>query len=165
MIEISIEQLEPGNAEQKAAFAALNREWLEKYFRVEPVDEAIFADPERHILAGGGAILLARAEGKYVGVVALYAHEDGMFELAKMGVTEAYQGRGIGRRLGEEIIKLAKQRGLATLYITSNTVLKKAQRLYRSLGFVTSSIPLHSYYQRGNITLEKSLVLEKEAVA
>lgn len=35
-------------------FARLNLEWLRRWFVVEPVDEEVLADPETHILAGGG---------------------------------------------------------------------------------------------------------------
>ena len=33
------------------AFGRLNREWLEKYFRVEAVDEPVLNDPGRHVLS------------------------------------------------------------------------------------------------------------------
>ena len=39
------------------AFLRLNCEWLEKYFRVEPIDRVILADPESTIIQPGGVIL------------------------------------------------------------------------------------------------------------
>ena len=39
------------------AFGILNREWLEKYFQVEPIDHEILADPEGAIINDGGVIL------------------------------------------------------------------------------------------------------------
>ena len=81
------------------AFAALNREWLEKYFRVEPIDEKVLSDPERHILRPGGAILYALLGLDAVGTVALINKGTGRFELTKMAVTGAHQGAGLGRQL------------------------------------------------------------------
>lgn len=37
------------------AFGQLNREWLEKFFRVEPIDEEMLSDPQSTIIDPGGA--------------------------------------------------------------------------------------------------------------
>ena len=60
----------------RKVFGDLNRAWLEKYFWVEPLDEKVLNDPETYILAPGGAILIALANGLPVGVVALKKHND-----------------------------------------------------------------------------------------
>ena len=40
-------------------FAALNIEWLQRWFVVEPFDREVLGNPEHYILADGGRILFA----------------------------------------------------------------------------------------------------------
>lgn len=139
------------------AFQSLNEAWLTKYFQIEPEDSLVLGDPETHILTPGGSIWMAEVNGKTVGTVALIRHADSSLELAKMAVDEAYQGHGIGRKLGEAVIAAAKKRGARMLYIISNDTLKNAMKLYAKLGFTHCDIPKHVRYKRGNITLELAL--------
>lgn len=141
----------------KERFDALNREWLERYFRVENFDAAVFADPEGQILDDGGAILFAETEEGIVGTGALIPMEEGVYEIAKMGVTDKCQARGIGERLLTELIECARTMGATKLFIVSNTGLERAIRLYRRKGFRDSTENRHGHYERGNITLELSL--------
>jgi ribosomal protein S18 acetylase RimI-like enzyme len=63
------------------------------------------------------------------------------FELAKLGVAPSAQNRGIGRRLCEAVIELARQGGAGRVVLTSSTQLTAALRLYRALGFRDAPIP------------------------
>ncbi|HVS77092.1 MAG TPA: bifunctional helix-turn-helix transcriptional regulator/GNAT family N-acetyltransferase [Steroidobacteraceae bacterium] len=133
-----------------ADFKRLNLEWLEKYFRVEPVDEQVLSRP-LEILRQGGAIFLARCRGAIVGTCALLPAGDGRFELAKMAVTDGHQGRGIGRRLLEAAIAEYRSRGARELFLESNSRLTPALSLYESAGFVHAPRPTASHYQRGDV--------------
>jgi N-acetylglutamate synthase-like GNAT family acetyltransferase/DNA-binding MarR family transcriptional regulator len=119
----------------KKHFLSLNIEWLEKYFAVEETDLSILGDPNRRILKKGGTILFALLDGKVVGTCALIRHNEGVMELAKMGVTPDAQGLGIGTALAEAIIKRARKAGAKQVYLHTSPALKKACRLYRRLGF------------------------------
>ncbi|MCG8434457.1 MAG: bifunctional helix-turn-helix transcriptional regulator/GNAT family N-acetyltransferase, partial [Gammaproteobacteria bacterium] len=133
-------------------FRRLNIEWLEKYFYVEPIDEEILSQPQEKILALGGAIFFARAGDSIVGTCALLNKGEGIFELTKMGVNEAYQGLGLGRRLAEAVIERYRQSKGVTLYLESNSKLKPAVRLYESLGFQHQPYPDGgSPYRRSNV--------------
>jgi GNAT superfamily N-acetyltransferase len=151
---ITLEEYNPALPEHKAQFAELNREWLKKFFFVEPYDEEIFSDPEGKVLKQGGVILFARAEGQVVGTCSLLPLEEGCFEIAKMGVTEAWQKNKIGEKLLLALLARAKAMKVQKLYIVSNTKLENAIRLYRRYGFVDSPEVRHGHYARGNITLE-----------
>ena len=93
------------------AFRELNEEWLNFYMEVEPEDARVLRDPEGTILAQGGVIILALADGRAVGSGALINEGNGKFELAKMAVTADYRGRGIGRQIAERLITVAKATG------------------------------------------------------
>jgi ribosomal protein S18 acetylase RimI-like enzyme len=142
-------------AGDEAAFRALNEQWIKHYFEIEPKDEAVFADPQKTILAG----LLAIAGGKSVGCCALLPMGDVEFEVAKMAVAPGHQGNGIGRRLLFAVIEEAKRMQARRLYLETNHILKPAIRLYESLGFrrIDSSKLTPSPYARADVYMELKL--------
>jgi GNAT superfamily N-acetyltransferase len=156
--KLSLIDYDTRNPEHKKQFGALNREWLERYFRVEDHDAEAFADPEGHVLTDGGVILMASVEGGIVGTGSLIALEEATYEVAKMAVTQAWQGQGIGERLLLALMERARDKRARRLFIVSNTKLETAIRLYRRHGFADSAENRHGHYERGNITLEKSLL-------
>ncbi|MDE2263285.1 MAG: MarR family transcriptional regulator [Gammaproteobacteria bacterium] len=133
-----------------ADFKRLNIEWLERYFRVEPIDEEVLSHPQR-ILRKGGAIFLARYRGAIVGTSALLAAGDGRFELSKMAVTAGHQGLGIGRRLLEAAVAEYLSRGARELFLESNSRLTPAITLYESAGFAHAPRPAPSHYERSDV--------------
>lgn len=153
----SICDYEPYLPIHKERFAALNREWLERYFRVEAQDEISFANPEATVLNKGGIILMVSAGNEIVGTGSLLAMEEATYEIAKMAVTDTWQGRGIGETLLLALIRRAKEKNAKKLFIISNTSLERAIRLYRRHGFSNSLENRHAHYERGNITLELNL--------
>ncbi len=138
----------------KKYFDLLNREWLTKYFTVEEFDRKILADPEGEILDQGGRILFARLDDEIVGAVALVRHGHGIFELAKMAVTEKAQGRQVGTRLMRATLDLAKSDGAQTILLYTSPKLKAANQLYRKMGFVEQKdAPQPLAYQRYSILM------------
>ncbi|MEO7334664.1 MAG: GNAT family N-acetyltransferase [Gemmatimonadales bacterium] len=140
----------------REAFRVLNEEWLTEYLEIEPEDERVLADPEGTILAKGGVILFAVEGGIPIGTGALINEGGGKFELAKMAVTSAHRGRGIGRLLAERLIAVAKASGAQEVELVSQTALPAAVPLYRKLGFI--EIPLgDNPYARANIRMALGL--------
>ncbi|WP_420593329.1 GNAT family N-acetyltransferase [Robiginitalea biformata] len=121
----------------REAFFRLNQAWIERYFEMEPRDYQVLGNPQETILDPGGHILVALAGGQPVGVCALLASgRPGYdFELAKMGVDPASQGRGIGRALARAILEVARNSGARKIFLESSTRLPAALSLYRKLGF------------------------------
>jgi len=140
----------------RSEFRRLNVAWLTRYFRVEPIDEQVLGNPEEEIIAPGGEVLFACWNEQVVGTVALKPEEAGAFELTKMAVDEAWQGRGFGRRLIEAAADVAKQRGASKLILYSQRGLAAAIHLYRSFGF--EEIPLcDQRYSRCDIKMQRPL--------
>jgi GNAT superfamily N-acetyltransferase len=144
---------EPGDEE---AFRQLNEIWITKYFGMEDSDRKVLYDPGRYVLGPGGHIFMALRNGKPVGCCALLAMDGGVFELAKMTVSEDERGRGIGRALLSYAIEQAKSLGAASLYLETNHTLSDAIHLYEALGFL--HLPperVHpSPYARVNVFME-----------
>ena len=146
----------PYEARYRHAFRELNVEWLNYYMEVEPEDERVLNDPEGTILAHGGVIVLAVADGRAIGSGALINEGNGKYELAKMAVTAAYRGRGIGQRIAEHLIAVARAAGAREVELVSARLLPAATPLYRKLGF--REIPLgDNPYARADIRMTLEL--------
>ena len=146
----------PYESKYRDAFRELNEEWLNFYMEVEPEDARVLNDPEGTILAPGGVIVLAVDNGIPIGTGALINEGNGKFELAKMAVTEAYRGRGIGRQVAEHLIAVAKRMGAREVELVSARLLPAATPLYRKLGF--REIPLgDNPYARADIRMTLEL--------
>ena len=137
--------------ELAGAFRELNVEWLDKYFRVEPIDDEMLDHPDAVILAAGGAILFAKQGDAVIGTAALKHHGAGTYELTKMAVTERCQGAGIGRMLVLASIEKYREIGGRRLYLESHSSLKPALSLYESVGFEHRPPPRPSEYQRADV--------------
>lgn len=151
MRDVDIIDYEPAYREH---FKMLNLEWLEKYFTVEPIDREILWNPE--IILDGGAILFARVDDEIAGTCALLRQGD-RCELTKMAVTERFQGRQIGKKLILAAIERAREMGLSSIYLVTNSGLAPAVNLYRKVGFRVTHCGQSAEYARGDLTMELSL--------
>lgn len=133
-------------------FEKFNRDWIEKYFWMEPIDTAVLQNPDEHILKKGGSILMASCDKEIAGTVALKYVEPGVYEFTKMAVDEKFRGQHIGLLLSEAAIIKARELGALKIILYSNTVLAPAISLYRKLGF--KEVPLDAVYKRSDIKME-----------
>lgn len=133
-------------------FEKFNRNWIEKYFWMEPIDFEVLQHPEEHIIKKGGTILMAMYNSEMAGTVALKFVEPGVYEFTKMAVDEKFRGLKIGEALAWHSIEKARAFGAYKIILYSNTVLTPAISLYRKLGF--NEIPLDGPYKRSNIKME-----------
>jgi len=144
------------------AFRDINYEWLNKYFEVEPYDEIVLGDPQKHIIDHGGHVLFALLDNKVIGTCALIHQTVTKYELTKLGVSGSAQGRGAGRVLMQAAIDKAKAIGAETLLLATSDKLEAANHLYRMFGFVETHIseigPLP--YKRKTFVMKLSLKLE-----
>ncbi len=147
----------PYRGEFRNAFEALNREWIETYFTLEPADREILGDPVGRIIEAGGQVFFVVERGEVLGTSALLRHSSDEYEIAKMAVAPAARGRGFGDLLMGACITYARERAARRVVIVSNTVLEPAIRLYRKHGFVQVPLARDVRYKRANIRLELEL--------
>jgi len=140
------------NSVHQPWFEKFNRDWIEKYFWMEPIDFEVLRNPEEHIMKKGGTILMASIENEIAGTVALKFVMPGVYEFTKMAVDEKFRGRKIGKALAEAAIGKARELGAEKIILYSNTILGPAIELYRKLGF--KEIPVDGPYKRSNIKME-----------
>lgn len=152
-------RIEEYRGKYRRYFRDLNYEWLERYFTIEPYDRIVLADPEKEIIGRGGAVLMALVGNEVAGTCALLKHTERKFELAKMAVTERFQGRKVGRALALAAIERARALGADTLILATSPLLEAANHLYRSVGFVPAPADVFGPmpYIRHSIVMELDL--------
>jgi GNAT superfamily N-acetyltransferase len=159
--EIAFRLFQHGDTE---TFRELNKAWIARYFRLEEQDHIQLGDPEHNILRAGGQIVMAVAGEERIGCCALIFVRPGVFEVAKMAVSESYRGHGIGRKLLEFTIAQAKALNAHTLELASNKKLANAVHLYESVGF--RHLPPERIepfqYARANVFMELHLSSDDE---
>lgn len=151
--EVTIREFQPGD---EVWFRRLNEEWIERYFRVEPKEAVILANPGGTILDAGGKIFFALVDEQRVGCCALRRMSDREFEVAKMAVTPEFQRAGIGRKLLRAVIEAGRASGARRLYLETNHILTPAIRLYESMGFrhLPPERIVRSEYARADVYME-----------
>jgi ribosomal protein S18 acetylase RimI-like enzyme len=140
--------------EYVAAFARLNREWLEQYALLEECDRKHLEHPRETILATGGEIFFALREGNVVGTCATIVRDGETVELAKLAVDPAARGHGIGQKLTEAAIAWSRRRGARSIVLVSSSKLQAALRLYQRLGFQHRPLPPNPGYASADVFME-----------
>src|SRR5215831_7783825 len=136
-----------------ADFKRLNLAWLEKYHLLESHDLEILDNVKEFILDRDGAIYLAQAGETIVGAAALMKEEEGVFELVKLAVDPAWQGKGISKLLMDKCMETARLWNVKKLTLWSNSQLQVAISLYEKYGFHHVK-PENSPYVTANVRME-----------
>jgi putative acetyltransferase len=154
--QVEIRAFRAGSPEDAAAFRDLNVAWIERFFGMEEHDHEMLGDPEGYILRPGGRIVMAFVGERAMGCCALIPVRPGVFEVAKMAVSEESRGRGIGRKVLEATVAEARAMGATILTLATNSKLGNAVHLYESIGF-RHLPPAPSPYTRANVFMEMAL--------
>lgn len=149
----------PYSAERAPYFDRFNRDWITRFFWLEPFDELLLTDPKTHIIDPGGELWFAALDGQIVGACALLKGEDGSFEFSKLGLVPEAKGKGISRVLLHHCMDRARARGATVLRIFTHSSLATACAIYRDEGFVDVAIPEEekARYQRADTLLRFDL--------
>ena len=150
MEEICIVEFEDKYLE---GFKKLGYEWLLKHDLLEPVDEEMLNDPKGKIMDKGGFVYIAEIDNECAGTVSLGKLGNGDFEILKLAVSDAHQGKRIGSLLLEKCFEKAKGEGAKKLILYSNHKLNAALHLYKKYGFVDLKCD-ENKYEEADIKME-----------
>ena len=138
--------------EHQPYFEKFNRAWIEEHFVMEPLDIAVLQNPEENILKNGGAILMALYEGEVAGTAGLRKSDDGRFEFTKMAVDVNFRRKGIAEKLCYACFEKARELGVDTVILYSNTLQAAAIKMYEKIGF--QHLPVENdVYKRANVKM------------
>lgn len=139
-------------------FYRINAEWVQAMFALEENDIQLFSRPRELIVDRGGDILFVEApDAGVIGTCALIKMDEGVFELTKMGVSEAARGRKAGEFLLAATLDRARAMGVRRLYLLTNHKCAPAIHLYEKLGFEHSEEIMRLYgsrYARCDVAME-----------
>ena len=82
-----------------------------------------------------GGLVLATIDNKVIGVAGIRKFENKDCELKRMYVKEEYRGTGIGRKILEYAIELAKKLNYDKIKLDTHESMKPAIKLYMEYGF------------------------------
>ncbi|HOA74470.1 MAG TPA: GNAT family N-acetyltransferase [Phycisphaerae bacterium] len=85
---------------------------------------------------GGCFEVIEDADGRIVGCAGLCPLGDGRAELCKMYIEKPARGRGLGKRLLNDMLDAARRSGFSEVWLETNSTLSEAIGLYLSHGFV-----------------------------
>ncbi len=155
MTKISFKKFSKIDSEK---FKSLNLEWLNRYFKVEPIDELVLNNPKREVIDKGGFIFMIEKNSDIIGTFAFIKKSENIYEFSKMAIIPDERGNGYGNKAMKFLIQFAKKKKWSRLILYSNTKLKNSIHLYRKYGFKEIPIEKNLIYSRGNIKMELSLI-------
>ena len=155
MTKISFKKFSKIDSEK---FKSLNLEWLNRYFKVEPIDELVLNNPKREVIDKGGFIFMIEKNSDIIGTFAFIKKSENIYEFSKMAIIPDERGNGYGNKAMKFLIQFAKKKKWTRLILYSNTKLKNSIHLYRKYGFKEIPIEKNLIYSRGNIKMELSLI-------
>ena len=106
------------------------------------VDETGQSDNDLNDLAqnyfeGGGVfeVIVDRRSNRIVGCAGLRPRSRHRAELCKMYILQSARGRGLGKRLLEDLLAAARRGGFTEVWLETNSTLTVATSLYEKYGF------------------------------
>lgn len=103
-----------------------------------PMELLLLADPSEKIVkeyAARGECYVAEFEKKIVGVYVLLPTRPETIELVNVAVAEELHGRGIGKQLVMDAVKVAKEKGYKTIEVGTGNSGVGQLALYQKCGF------------------------------
>ena len=108
-----------------------------------PMELLLLADPSKEIVeeyVNRGECFIAEIEEQIVGVYVLLPTRPETVELVNVAVVEEQHGRGIGKRLVMDAVKVAKTKGYKTIEIGTGNSSIGQLALYQKCGFRIVSV-------------------------
>ena len=91
-----------------------------------------------------GALLIGLSGNKTVGCVAVRRLDSTICEMKRLFVKPQARGKGMGRKLAQEIISIAQKLGYSLMRLDTLDRLAEAMHLYESLGFKRTDAYYHN---------------------
>jgi DNA-binding MarR family transcriptional regulator len=133
--EVEIVVVDPARPDARRCIAAYFAELDRRSDTGYDPTAGVSAEPHE-LRAPAGVFLVAYLRGEAIGCGGLKLHDRAPCEIKRMWVADEARGLGLGRRLLEELERVATESGAAEVHIETNGRLTEAIALYRSAGYV-----------------------------
>jgi DNA-binding MarR family transcriptional regulator/GNAT superfamily N-acetyltransferase len=133
--QVEIAPVDPAHPDAQRCIAAYFAELDRRSDTGYDPSAGISAEPDEMRPPAGG-FLLVRLHGEAIGCGGIKLHGDAPCEIKRMWVAGEARGLGVGRRMLEELERLAAQSGARVAHIETSRHLTEAISLYRSAGWV-----------------------------
>jgi putative acetyltransferase len=110
-------------------------------------------DIQQNYLNNGGIFLVIEDENQIIGTGAIRQLEDKVCELKRLWLLTEYHGQGLGYRMLQELLSIAREMGYKRIRLETAPVhQKRALELYRRVGFY--EIPRYDTTHEDDIAME-----------
>jgi ribosomal protein S18 acetylase RimI-like enzyme len=131
---LTIRRYEPADYETVVHLHIQPLQEVGAYLGRGPWDDDLYAIEEAYF-NNNGEFLVGECEGLVVAMGALRRTSETRAEIKRMRVASAYQGRGFGQLIYNELEARARELGYTTLHLDTSTVQLAAQKMYEKNGF------------------------------
>lgn len=132
----------PKRSKKRADFFGNTKSWFGLDLCFQGFEQELRDLPGKYV-PPDGRLLLAKLDGNFAGCIAMRKLEDGVCEMKRLFVRDAFRGRGIGAMLISRLIGEARLENYRAMRLdTFQLKMGKAVSLYESYGFH----PIPPYY-------------------
>ncbi|HVF25256.1 MAG TPA: GNAT family N-acetyltransferase [Anaerolineales bacterium] len=111
---------------------------------------------QKNYLENGGIFLVLEDEAQIIGTGAIRQLQGNICELKRLWLLTEYHGRGLGYRMLQELLAVAREMGYERIRLETDAVFqKRAVEFYKKLGFY--EIPIPNATAAEDILMELSL--------
>lgn len=118
------------------------------------IEDLDVTDLEKYYLDSGGDFEVIIHDNRIIGSYGIYKIDKDTCELRKMYLYEEYQGLGLGNKMLENSLAMAKSLGYKKVTLQTNSVLNKALKLYEKFGF---EISVEEVCERCDLAMSKNI--------
>jgi GNAT superfamily N-acetyltransferase len=152
-MDLKLEPASRDDPEVRALFDAFIRE-ADGPLGID-LEAEIAAGPPLELAGPNGVLLLVRLEGESAGLGGVRYLDTDIAEVKSMYLVTAHRGKGLARRLLEELEQIARQRGCRAVRLDTSAYLTGAVALYRAAGY--REVPDYNANPKADLWFERQL--------